>query len=129
MKDISNSDDRIDVREVIMRMEELEDELVPTEESDGNDSPERQELAILTALLDDLKGKGGDYKWKGDWYPILLVRSSYFEQFAQQEAEDLELVNDSACWPNRWIDWERAAKELQSDYVAVDFDGETYWYR
>ena len=32
-------------------------------------------------------------------------------------------------WPFNCIDWEKAAEELQQDYMSIDFDGVTYWMR
>ena len=119
----------IDIRDVIARVEELEDELSPMEENDRFYFEEREELALLTALLDDLKGCGGDEDWRGDWYPLTLIQDFYFEEFAQEEAESLGLIKADIWWPYNCIDWERAAWELRSDYSSVEFDGETYWYR
>jgi len=127
--EISNTDDVIDVRDVIARVEELEELLPPADESDGTDNEERQELATLMSLLDDLKGNGGDVDWRGDWYPLLLVRDSHFRDFAQQEAEDLGLIKSDSSWPDNCIDWEQAAQELQVDYTTCEFEGVTYWYR
>lgn len=95
----------------------------------GLDDDETEELETLENLLKELKGCGGDEQWEGDWYPITLIRDSYFEDYAQELAEECGLVNTNANWPNNCIDWEKAARELQWDYSAVDFDGVTYWYR
>lgn len=40
------------------------------------------------------------------------------EDFAEEFAEQLGLVDDSAQWPNNCIDWERAARDLMLDYSA-----------
>lgn len=128
-KEISNMDDYIDVRDIIARVEQLEDGLEATEESDGTDNEERVELATLVALLDRLRGNGGDEQWRGDWYPISMIRDSYFEDYAQELADDIGAINKDASWPNNCIDWERAARELQQDYSQVEFDGVEYWYR
>jgi hypothetical protein len=32
-------------------------------------------------------------------------------------------------WPTDCIDWERAARDLQMDYMSVYFDDELYWIR
>jgi hypothetical protein len=90
---------------------------------------EIEEFTKLTALLDELRGNGGDERWKGDWYPITLVRDSYFKDFAMQEAEDLDLIPKDAHWPATCIDWDQATRELQMDYTTCEFDGVTYWYR
>jgi len=72
---------------------------------------------------------GGDEQWEGAWYPVTLIRDSYFENYAQELADGIGAINSDARWPNNCIDWARAARELQADYTSVDFDGETYWCR
>jgi hypothetical protein len=139
-KELTNSDDVIDVRDVIARVEELEGERenackgrTDGEDSDllaeFDESDEGQEYGQLKSLLEDLAGNGGDEDWRGDWYPLTLVRDDYFQTFAQEEAESLDLVKSDARWPYTCIDWEQAAEELKVDYATVDFDGVTYWYR
>ena len=95
----------------------------------GLDDDETEELQTLENLLEELKGCGGDEQWEGDWYPITLIRDSYFEDYAEELANDIGAINSEASWPNNCIDWERAARELQQDYSSVEFDGVTYWYR
>ncbi len=119
---VSSAEDIIDVRDVIDHFEELASRA-------ALESDEVDELGQLTALLADLKGNGGDEQWRGDWYPIGLVRDSYFQEYAEQLAEDIGAVNTDATWPNNHIDWERAASDLQQDYSTVEFDGVTFWYR
>lgn len=38
------------------------------------------------------------------------------EDFAEETAEQLGLINENASWPHSCIDWERAAHELMYDY-------------
>lgn len=130
-KEITNSDDYIDIRDVIARFEELETELDDAHSDDEtNEALDfRAEFDNLKELLEQLAGNGGDEKWRGAWYPIGLVRESYFEDFARQEAEDLDLIKSDARWPYTCIDWEQAAEELKQDYSNVDFDGVEYLYR
>lgn len=123
---ISNTEDVIDVRDIIARVEELEDEL---EAGMSEASEVKEDMVPLVALLDELKGNGGDEQWRGDWYPITLIRDSYFRDYAEELAEDCGMVNKDATWPNNCIDWERAARELRMDYTCADFGGVTYWYR
>jgi hypothetical protein len=134
MADISNMEDVLDVRDIIERFEELETELADLDADDLDAVAEwyadyDHELATLRELLNDLKGYGGDEQWRGDWYPISLVRYSYFQEYAQKLADDLGAINDSASWPYTCIDWERAARELRMDYSSVEFGSITYWYR
>ena len=129
-KEITNNDDVIDVRDVIARVEELES--VEGIEDDINglvESDEAAELVTLRELLGELEGNGGDEQWRGSWYPVTLVRDSYFEDFAREEAENLDLVKSDARWPYTCINWEEAAEELKQDYTTTEFDDVTYWYR
>lgn len=162
--EITNTQDIIDSRDVIARIEELESTLqdaqddleVEQDETDKieectcgecglswNDAAvssrtptpsgrcpfehvhdEAAELKTLQALADE----GSDYA--PDWqYGEALIRDSYFQEYAEQLAEDIGAIDRKASWPNNCIDWERATRELQMDYSAVDFDGETYWIR
>ena len=115
--------DTIDVRDIIARVEELEN-------MEGErDEDEVQELIALTALMEDLKGMGGDEQWRGDWYPVTLINNMYFKTYAQELAEDIGAVDTDAKWPNNCIDWDVAANELKHDYSIVLVDGNTYWTR
>ena len=79
--------------------------------------------------MDEIKGTGGDEQWEGDWYPVTLIRDSYFKTYAMDLAEDIGAINFDATWPNNCIDWDKAARELRMDYTAVTFDGVDYWTR
>ena len=117
--EISNSDDVIDSRQVIERIEELQNN------GDGTDDDEKAELAALLALQDEAEGYTS-----GDWpHGATLIRDSYFQEYAQELAEDCGDVKADAGWPGRHIDWEAAADELKQDYTEVDFDGVAYWVR
>lgn len=104
---ISNMDDTIDLRDVIARIEELEDNARSFENPQGDleehdtHVAESEELAVLLALMEECKGNGGDEKWRGDWYPVTLVRESYFKEYAQELAEDIgaQMVNMHADRP------------------------------
>ena len=124
--------DILDVRDIIERAEELENMLGNEEGTDegwqGTDA-EWDELAALQVVLSELKGNGGDEKWRGDWYPLLLIRESHFTDYAQELAEEIGAVDPRAKWPMNCIDWEQAARELQYDYTPTEIDGVTFWYR
>jgi hypothetical protein len=142
-REISNADDVIDSRDVIARIEELQNEkdnfqdenelpnsdlLDMTEEQniqwmEWDESDEGQELKALIALQNDANGSP-------DWeYGETLIRDSHFEDYAQELAEDIGAINKDATWPNDCIDWKKAASELQYDYMQVNFDGVDYWIR
>lgn len=123
-----NTNDILDVRGLIDRS----DELVNLLENEGcEDACEllRAECALLADILADLRGNGGDEEWCGDWYPVTLIRDSYFKTYAQELAEECGMIDRTAHWPNTCIDWAQAALELQHDYTPCEIDGVTYWYR
>ena len=129
-REIDNSQDMIDSRDVIARIEELEGDLVDCD--DGQECPDcdwkRDELKILKALADEASGYAADWQ-----YGEALIRDSYFRDYAEELAEDCGMIQSdiSDKWPYTCfdIDWEQAARELQQDYTCVDFDGVTYWIR
>ena len=117
-EEITNNEDTIDSRDIIARIEELE-------EDDELEDWEKDELECLTALDQDGKGAYGD-SWK---YGIGLVRDSHFTEYAQKFASDTGAISDTQSWPANCIDWEQATNELQTDYTLLDFDGVEYWAR
>jgi hypothetical protein len=87
------------------------------------DGDEKAELAALKALAKEAEGSP-------DWtYGETLIRDSYFVNYAQELADDCGMLDKDNRWPYTCIDWDHAAKELQYDYIAVDFDGVDYWIR
>ncbi len=130
MSDIITTDDIIDVRDIIARVEVLEaidgieDAIAARDEND-----DASELVDLRALLADLEGAGGGEQWRGDWYPVTLIRDDYFRTYAQDLAEDIGAIDANAAWPARCIDWTQAARELRMDYTSVTYAGVTYWTR
>ena len=119
--------DIIDVRDIIARVEELETIAQDPDVLMGEELG--QELDALEATLADLAGNGGDEQWRGDWYPLTLIRESHFKDYAQELAEDIGAVNPNASWPNNCIDWGMAAHDLRMDYTSTDIGGVTYYFR
>lgn len=115
---INRFEDMLDVRDIIDVVEGHDPEV---------DSGDNDDVNELNALLAELAGNGGDHQWQGVWYPVTLIRDSYFEDYARQLAEEIGAIPDE--WPANCIDWEWAARELQTDYTSVEYDGITFWYR
>ena len=89
-------------------------------------SEEAAELAQLVALMEELKGYGGDEQWRGDWYPLTLIRDSYFEQYMDQLIDDIgDIPRDLPAYVRVELDYTM----LQQDYTSVEIDGVDYWYR
>jgi hypothetical protein len=151
---ISNSDDVIDSRDIIARIEELQNmqtewecpgcaaTIQPAPEyytkweghadtceyegeiPDGLEDYEREELVALLALQDEAQGYSEDWR-----YGSQLIRDTYFTDYAKELAEDLGYTNREQSWPFNHIDWDAAAEELKQDYTEVDYDGVSYWVR
>ncbi|MDD3885135.1 MAG: hypothetical protein PHW66_09450 [Gallionella sp.] len=139
----SNIDDVIDSRDVIARIEELESELQDEYEAESeepantfeewvdaaaaNDTHTLQDAAEELKTLKSLADQGEGY---GDWeHGETLIRESYFQDYAQELAEDCGMIPKDLAWPCTCIDWEQACRELKMDYTEVDFDGVSYFMR
>ena len=134
---VHNGANLIDSRDVIARIAELESDLhIEQEAEDPNadfekwltrvakyDDADVAELLVLRALQEQAEGYS-DFR-DGE----TLIRDGYFEQYAQELAEDIGAINRDATWPNNHIDWEAAADALKADYTSVDYDGVEYWIR
>ncbi len=132
---ISSAEDLLDVRDIIARVEELEEERGDVESEEigsqlkaWDEGDDGQELKALTDLLEELAGSGGDEEWRGDWYPLTLIRDSYFVEAMQELVQDIgDLPREIPHYLE--IDWEKTADNLRADYSSVEYDGITYWYR
>ena len=139
--EICNTDDVIDSRDVIARIEELEGERDSFEiDAEILDEPgtigdvevewaiqnedDAKELKALTELAEEAEDYASDWR-----YGETLIRDGYFEDYARDLAEDIGAIKEDASWPNTYIDWEAASEALKQDYTSVEFDGVTYWVR
>lgn len=141
MKTISNSDDVIDSREVIERIESLETmrDMCTMIRDDGTEEPDpdgwadqNPDDAAELAALKSLAEKAED---SPDWrYGETLIRESYFTDYIEELIADcykMPKEMNSSDWPWRHvtIDYEAAADEAKDDYIECDFDGVTYLIR
>lgn len=136
--DIRGSD-IIDTRDITDRLDELTttvanhsdgahtgdiyDEDCPTCDDTG---PAGDEFRALTALVEAYDGSYFEDRFADG---VTLIRDDYFEQYAEQLADDIGAIDRDATWPITYIDWTAAAKALQQDYTSIDIDGITYWGR
>lgn len=120
---LDNRDETINSRDVIARIEDMQECIDAGEVPDDVDT---RELAQLRDLAED--GEGFE-----DWvHGATLIRDTYFVEYTRDSFVDTsepEVRESMNRWPFDCIDWERAARELQSDYCSVDFAGVTYWIR
>jgi hypothetical protein len=115
MIDISNQDDTIDSREIILRIAELE-------EMEELEDYQEDELDALKELEEECSNFS-------DWADgLTFIRDGYFDEYAQDLA--MEIYNiDVNVWPFTCIDWDDVADKLKDDYTTVDFGDEQYWVR
>jgi hypothetical protein len=131
-RDISNSDNVIDSRDVIKRIEALEGERDTWIESETELSGEAAEAAWTEANPDEsselkaLKALESEAEGYCDWiHGANLIRDNYFVTYAQESTEDI--AGEIPSWVV--VDWEATAEGMQIDYTSVEFDGVTYWVR
>jgi hypothetical protein len=138
-REISNSDDVIDSRDVIERIEELEEQLAALSEEDRAKDKAHPtaattqvsdeyhdlhcELTTLKALAEEAEGYAPDWR-----HGASLIRDSYFKDYAE------ELIKDIGDLPRELphyiaIDWKKTAENIKVDYTSVEYDGVTYWVR
>ena len=125
---IDNTQDVIDSREIIDRIEDLEGRIEDLEYIEEPSSEEAQELAILLKVQEQAEDCA-DYQ-----YGEVLIRESYFTDYIKELIDDCyELPKEfnSGAWPWRHmtLDYEAAANEAKDDYTWIDFDGVTYLIR
>lgn len=124
---IENTEDLIDSRDIIARIEELLSEM-PEDDADARRWDGWVELQTLEKLAKEAE-------CAPDWsYGETLIRRSYFVDYTAQLINDcyeLPKEMNSGQWPYRHmtIDYEAAARELEHDYTSVDFDGVEYLIR
>lgn len=143
-REIDNRQDILDSRDIIARIEELQDERDNYQPDTEDGIPEDEEIATksarqtawteaneddaaelkaLLALQDEASGSP-------DWtFGEALIRDSYFEDYARDLAEDIGAMPKDNSWPASYIDWDAAVDALKQDYMSVDFDGVEYWIR
>lgn len=149
--EVSNSNDVIDSRDVIARIEELEGELEAARDNEAEEKREENpdfedpafdnwleavladpkhlmyeeavELKALRDLAEEAEGYAEDWR-----HGATLIRESYFEDYCR------ELVSDIGDMPKEIpsyieIDWAKTADNIRADYTEVDFDGVAYLVR
>ncbi len=138
----------IDSRDAIARSEELEgyrdsaiEEASRTpEEGETIETWTAQDGTVYGVIVDwsedeeeeyrALKGLEEEASQSPDWrHGETLIRDDYFQEYAEELAEDIGAVNRNATWPNNFIDWEAAADALKQDYMSVTFGDLEYWIR
>lgn len=152
---ISNTDDVIDSRDFIARLEELRDERDAHDAKVAEDrqaetgctgeeaeayaasiiggpddgyKDEREELAKMEIFADEMSGSP-------DWtHGETLIAESYFTKYIEELIDDCyempkEMKSGNWPWRHVTIDYEAAAGEAKQDYIEADWDGNTFLIR
>ena len=131
--------DSRDVEEWIGEVEErISDHETAVSEWEGAQETERGERpedpdtladdrATLKALHEIRDACGSEWRHGVGYY-----RDSYFEDYAQELAEDCGYIGGKSDRDNpllQCIDWAEWARMVQQDYSSIEVDGVTFWYR
>lgn len=127
--EITNTQDYIDSRDVEERITELKKLIKESKQAKEPITYRTDELAELESLLKLKEQYVNDYGDSSWGFGAQFIRDSYFEDYAQELADDIGAIDSKQHWPTYHIDWEAAADELRMDYSEVDFDGVTYQTR
>lgn len=107
----------IDSRDIIERLQELEDDVENLDESD------KEELELLRAVNEDGQNYSGDWE-NGE----LLINDSYWVDYVQEMLEDTgDIPKDLPHYIV--INWDSTAINVQSDYASIDVGGNAFWIR
>lgn len=147
MSTISNQDRVIDSRDVIERIETLQDEREALQSDiDNCSADDREAFAKLSGALQDWdEANGAELKTllalqsgaegSPDWmHGETLIREDYFADYIRELISDCyempkELESGEWPWRHVTVDYESAADEARADYIEADFDGVTYLIR
>jgi hypothetical protein len=116
---IDNSENVIDSRAIVTRIDELEAYAEEALEED-----EKEELRILRVFKANVEQIASEDFEDG----LTLIRDSYFNRYCQ------EMCSDIGALPKNLpsyivIDWEATAHNLMADYSVAEFDGVEYYVR
>lgn len=122
----NGTDDVMDSRDIIERIAELADKETANDVLTEDEKAELGELTRLAGQCEDCS----------DWgYAEALIHDDYFTTYTQELVTDccpeVSKALEASSWPMTCLkmDWEKAARDLQVDYMPVEFAGSTYWIR
>jgi len=105
---------------------EFREEQTPFEEwVECSEDSDIEEYRALKAFCEEIDSMSGESLLDG----ITIIADHYFENYAEELAEDVCDMKSADSWPFNHIDWEDAADELKTDYSSVEWDGHEFWIR
>lgn len=110
----------LDTRDLIEELDELIERRDDEDQTDPLDEDDVKRMAEIERVIEEIGDEAS--------YGVVLIPEDDFVEYAQELAEEIGAVDESARWPARHIDWKAAADELRHDYSSVTFDGTDYFY-
>ncbi len=122
MRIIKNTEDVIDSRDIIERIEELKNFIEFNENPNSDDVIEwGEELRVLEQLAEEASQCSPDWE-----YGESLIHRDYFEAYMDEMVpECYEMPKGLPHWMSIKLDYDA----LEMDYMSVDFDGQEYLIR
>ena len=123
--EISNSQEVIDSRDVIKRIEELEDLISDNKKLPKKEREDLTEEEEELSVLKDLEDQANTPNWKDG---EVLIRENYFVKYVEEMLVDIGDLPKDIPW-YIVIDWDATAENVKADYMSVDFAGVEYLVR
>ena len=118
---IDHSYNIIDSLDIIERIEELEQDINDSRHESTDE--EKAEYKALKALAEECE------RYSSDWtHGETLISRIYWVEYVQDMLADCGTIPKDIPWFVE-IDWEATARNVESDYSSVYFDGEEYLIR
>jgi len=129
MSNIDSSNDVIDSRDIIERIEELRTEKDDWNENEDNQTSWDEEYPDDSAELNKLEELASECEGVTDWeHGESLIRSSYFSDYVQELLEDCGTIpRDLPSFVV--IDWNETAENIAQDYMLVTYDSVDFYIR
>lgn len=131
------TDDVLDSRDVIDRIDELSDEITylteALDDEDYTDEANRREDRLQLEeneeelkILQDFANECEDYS--SDWkHGAQLINENYFIDYARDFVEECYSGDTMPSWVE--VDWEATADNMRIDYAEIQFEDEVYLVR
>ena len=114
MTNFTLNDDIIDIEDIITRFEYL--------------TKQNEDTTELKTILDNLEGYSGDVEWNDNWYPLCLIKHTYFTEYIKELCENVERSLEKL--PKYIIiDWYATAENCKIDYGTIKVNETLYYYR
>jgi hypothetical protein len=130
MREVNNSQDVMDSRDVIEALEEMESDFEDWKADFDEDPPGDEEYPDWEELV-ALRNFVEQASCVDDWeYGVSIIHEDYFTEYCKEMLADIgEIPKDLPWYIESNLNWDGVADDLKADYIEVDFNGVTYYIR